>query len=263
MANKQDMYQREHLGISMSTNTTAFEPKGVDDFAKSSIGMRPFYTTTRRVFLAVDTCGGGSNCMALVGGIITPGGVMIIVSCDTVQATSDTEMEQELASHMEKLRCRPYAAQAEIVSIIEANYGGWVLSSRVAAILAQSPPTRHVTTDSKGLKRPGIMTTKDTKERSRVELSRRLREGRIVFADDMYSSRVGTKDELIDQLRRYKYDVKVPRDSHGTVKRVLTGKRNGGGAGANDDLAMAINMLVLFSMYYEDRPSEAGVTIHV
>jgi hypothetical protein len=263
MANKQDMYQREHLGISVSTNITAFEPKGLDDFAKSCIKMHPFYTTTKRAFLAVDTCGGGTNCMALVGGVLTPGGVMVIVSCDTVQATSDTEMEQELLSHVEKMRSRVYMSQAEIVSIIEANYGGWVSSSRVAAILAQSPPMRHVTTDGKGFKRPGVWTTRDTKERSRIELSRRLREGRIGFADDLYTSRVGTKDELVDQLRRYKYDVKVPRDNHGMVKRVLTGKRNGGGAGANDDLAMAVNMLALFSMFYEDRPNEAGVTIQV
>lgn len=262
MANKQDMYQREHLGISMSTNTTAFEASSVDTFAKATISMRPFYSSTRTAFLAVDTCGGGSNCMALVGGLHTPGGVLVIVSVDAVQASSDTAMEHELASHVERLRDRPYMRTAELVSIVEANYGGWVMSSRVCAILSRSPPSRHVTSDRSGAKRPGVMTSRDTKERSRIELSRRLREGRIAFADDLYSSRVGTKDELVAQIRRYRYDVKTPRDAHGTVKRALTGKLNGGGPSGNDDLAMALNMLAFFSMLYLDRPSDCGVTVY-
>jgi hypothetical protein len=199
--------------------------------------------------------------MALVGGLYTPGGVLVICSCDAVQAASDSEMEAELLSHMDRLRDRPYLRNAEIVSIAEANFGGWVMSSRVCAILSQNPPTRHVTSDKSGAKRPGVMTSKDTKERSRIELSRRLREGRIAFADDLCTSRPGTKDELIAQVRRYKYDFKQPRDAHGTVKRALTGKLNGGGPNGNDDLVMALNMLAFFSMLYLDRPNDCGVTL--
>jgi hypothetical protein len=261
MSSRSDMYQREHLGISTDTDSRAFEVDSITTFAKRRIDVSTFVTLARHVFMAIDTCGGGSNAMAIVAGMYTQNGTLVILSVDTVQATSDTEVEQELSSHVERLRERFYIHSTTIVSIIEANYGGWVASSRVASILARQAPMRHVTSDRSGMKRPGCWTTAEVKERARIDLSRRFREERICFAKRFYTSRVGTDDELVEQLRRMRYDVKCPRDAHGAVRRALTGKRAGGGSGGNDDLAMALCLLVFFSMLYEDRPNETGVDI--
>ena len=66
-------------------------------------------------------------------------------------------------------------------------------------------------------------------------------------------------DELLAQLKRFRYDVKQPRDAHGIVRRALTGKRAGGGAGGNDDLGVALCLLVYWSMLYMDRPDDCSV----
>ena len=155
MAHDAEKYATEHLGVVSSTDTKAFEGATLDSFHARRLNFSAFFEGIKEVFLAVDTAGGGDNCMALVSGFYTPTGILLLLSLDTVQTTSDTELEQELDSHMERLRDRFMLTNTEFVSIIESNYGGWVMSSRVAAILARHHPIRHVTSDRTGMKRPG------------------------------------------------------------------------------------------------------------
>lgn len=252
MSNNSDMYQREALGISMSTQDMCFEPATIDTFSAAKINMVPFIGTIRNAFIAVDNNGGGANCMAIICIVMTPAKHLVIVSADNVQITSDAQLEHELGSHLDKLRNLPYLYNAEFICSLEANYGGWVCASRTAAIMARNPPIKFMTSDQSGARRPGVWTTAEIKERARIELSRHLREGTIKFASDFYTSRVGTENEIVSQMRRMRYHNKVPRDAHGTVRRALSGKQFGGGANGNDDLVVALFINVFWKMMYED-----------
>lgn len=252
MANNTDMFQREALGISMSTQDVCFDPSSIDTFSAARINMRPFISNIRNAFIAFDNNGGGANCAAILCVVSTPANHLVIVSADNVQISSDAQLEHEIHSHLEALRNKSYLRNAEFIASIESNYGGWVSASRTAAIMSRNPPIKFMTSDQSGARRPGVWTTAEIKERARIEISRRLREGTIKFADDFYTSRAGTENELISQLRRMRYHNKVPRDAHGTVRRALSGKQFGGGANGNDDLAIALMLDVFWKMMYDD-----------
>lgn len=252
MANNTDMFQREALGISMSTQDACFTPASLDMFAAARINMRPFISTQKNAFIAIDNSGGGSNCTAIVCIAYTPLNQMVVLSADNVQVSSDAELEHELLSHIDALRNKSYLRNVEMIAVIESNYGGWVSASRTAAIMARNPPIKFMTSDQSGARRPGVWTTAEIKERARIEVSRRLRENTIKFADDFYTSRTGTDNELIAQLRRMRYHYKTARDAHGTVRRALSGKQFGGGAGGNDDLAISLLLAAFWAMMYAD-----------
>lgn len=97
------------------------------------------------------------------------------------------------------------------------------------------------------MRRPGVITSSESKERMRHELQRLLREDRIHIDDETTSSRVGDVQNLVKQLKQCEY---IYKPSTAVVvaerKRVITGKLNG----KNDDMAIAMMMLSYWPIYY-------------
>eukprot|EP00854_Cymbomonas_tetramitiformis_P031637 gene31637-39856_t len=157
------------------------------------------------------------------------------------------QLEAEIASHATRLR-KHIPRDTVLVSIIEANYGGWVQASRIAHLLENHGPALHITCDkTRENKRPGIYTTWEIKERMRHELQRLLREDRICLFSEVASTRVGDVAELAKQLKRCEYVYKANTTS-ATVerKRTITGKMNG----QNDDMAIALMLLSYWSAHF-------------
>ncbi|KAK3246815.1 hypothetical protein CYMTET_43660 [Cymbomonas tetramitiformis] len=84
------MYMQEQLGIPSGTDSRCFDSKAIDRLAAR---------------------GGETLCG--------------ILAADTTPVTSDRQLEDEIHSHAAGLRVM-LGAYTEIVSVIEANYGGWV-----------------------------------------------------------------------------------------------------------------------------------------
>ncbi|KAK3240393.1 hypothetical protein CYMTET_14293 [Cymbomonas tetramitiformis] len=204
----------------------------------------------RTAFVAIDTCGGGNNFMAIVSGVYEDDGTLLIIAADTTPVTSDRQLEDEIHSHAAGLRAM-LGAYTEMVSVIEANYGGWVQASRVARLLDDHKPTAHLTVDRETSatveRRIGVFTTAEVKERMRHELQRLLREDKVAFASDARFSRDGDRAELLNQLRRCEYIYKPTIDSATKARRrVISGKMNG----KNDDMAVAMMMLAYWPVHY-------------
>ncbi|KAK3246110.1 hypothetical protein CYMTET_44331 [Cymbomonas tetramitiformis] len=226
------MYMQEQLGIPSGSDARCFDTASIDAFAATSVELDH---EPRHVFVGIDTCGGGNNFMAL------------ILAVDTAPVTSDLQLETEMASHFDRLRQR-IPRSTILVSIIEANYGGWVQASRIAHLLQLHGPVVHVSCDkTRENKRPGIYTTWEIKERMRHELQRLLRERRICLSADIVTSRPGDVTEMTKQLRRCEYIYKpVSSASVQERKRMISGKVNG----QNDDVAIALMLLAYWSAHY-------------
>ncbi|KAK3255106.1 hypothetical protein CYMTET_35733 [Cymbomonas tetramitiformis] len=239
------MYMQEQLGISSSTDARCFDVASVDDFGNSSSHLEG---DPKHAFVGIDTCGGGSNFMALVSGVYSRDGVLQILAVDTSPITSDAQLEAEVASHAERLRAI-IPRTTPLVSIIEANYGGWVQASRVASLMRPYKPVVHISCDrtSRHVKRPGVYTTWETKERMRHELQRLLRERRIRLSHQIRCARTADVQELVKQLKRFEYIYKSSSSSAVSErKRMISGKVHG----QNDDAAIALMLLAYWSSYY-------------
>ncbi|KAK3289990.1 hypothetical protein CYMTET_2593 [Cymbomonas tetramitiformis] len=170
-----------------------------------------------------------------------------VISMDATAVTSDNQLTHELSSHAQRLRDRMHAT-ACIISIIEANYGGWVQASRVAQILQPYQPVRHLSADSSKLRRPGVLTSAESKERMRHELQRYLAENRVhMELREQGGTRVDDVQLLLKQLRQFEYVYKPGASrKHTECKRVITGKLHG----RNDDLAIAMMLLAYWPLYH-------------
>eukprot|EP00854_Cymbomonas_tetramitiformis_P006402 gene6402-7669_t len=166
---------------------------------------------------------------------------------DATAVTSDNQLTHELSSHAQRLRDRMHAT-ACIISIIEANYGGWVQASRVAQILQPYQPVRHLSADRSNLRRPGVLTSAESKERMRHELQRYLAENRVrMELREQGGTRVDDVQLLLKQLRQFEYVYKPGASrKHTECRRVITGKLHG----RNDDLAIAMMLLAYWPLYH-------------
>lgn len=238
------MYMQEQLGIPSGSDARCFDVASIDRFVATSDDMT---NDPSHVFVGIDTCGGGNNFMAMVSGCYTRSNALQILAVDTAPITSDMQLEAEIASHATRVR-KYVSRQAVLVSIIEANYGGWVQASRIAHLLENHGPAMHITCDkTRENKRPGIYTTWEIKERMRHELQRMLRENRICLFSEVVSTRVGDVAELAKQLKRCEYVYKASATSTAAErKRMITGKMNG----QNDDMAIALMLLSYWSAHF-------------
>ena len=73
-------------------------------------------------------------------------------------------------------------------------------ATRVAALVDRFQPCLHMTRDSSGKRRIGVVTTHDVKESMRFMLQDKLRGERFAFAQQFVSSTTSVRDELRDQL---------------------------------------------------------------
>lgn len=129
-------------------------------------------------------------------------------------------------------------------------------ASRVAAICAQSRPIKHLSGDSTGKKRVGVVTSYDTKESMRFAMQQLLRSERVFFSSSFDSKTDGMKEEICAQLKAYKFVDKNKVDDVMVKRRTMSGK----GGGMNDDLSIATQMLAFWPQFYFDNP-ERGRTV--
>ncbi|KAK3279798.1 hypothetical protein CYMTET_12335 [Cymbomonas tetramitiformis] len=244
------MYMQEQLGIPSGADASCFDRESLDRFASR---MRCEATTSTvsqlsyDVYVAIDTCGGGNNMMATVSGYLTAENELVVLGMDATTVTSDAQMEHELCSHVQRVRKRMHAS-ARVISVIEANYGGWVQASRVAHIVDAFAPVAHLSADKSAMHRPGVLTTAESKERMRHELQRLLAEDRVrMQLRGEGGSRVDDVQLLVKQLRQFEYVYKPGASrKYAECKRVITGKVHG----KNDDMAIAMMMLAYWPIYH-------------
>ena len=132
---------------------------------------------------------------------------------------------------------------AEIV-IVESNFGGSVMASRITNILAGFQPLKALTGDTTTHRRVGVVTTDVVKERARVDLQRFLRIDHIALTND--SDFISAKRGIINELRTQMHAFKFTTIEKGEkTKTILTGK----GCGTNDDLMLATLLMIYWAAY--------------
>ena len=78
MSSNQEMYAREQLGVITKTETTCFQSDMIDELGKTAVPAAALACYHPRLFMAVDTAGGGTSCMAICSGIVTNAGVLVV-----------------------------------------------------------------------------------------------------------------------------------------------------------------------------------------
>ncbi len=169
--------------------------------------------------------------------------------------SSDAQLEDFLLDHLAAIRSIKCVAHMDIVTCIEQNYGGWVGASRVASICNASQPIRHLSGDSTGKNRVGVVTSSDTKEGMRFALQQFLRSERVHFETSFASKTVGMREEICSQLKAYRFVDKGREEDLLVRRRGLSGKHGG----KQDDLCIALQLLAFWPNFYFDKPSRARV----
>ena len=141
MANDRNLYIQENLGIVVKRDASAFEKIAVDRFADPA----GFFTVALApsppvVYVCIDPAGGGPSCMALVACFFTGGGQLIICGSESGTVVNDTAQEQLLVGFMARLRNVTNFHGSRIVLIIERNFGGAPLASRIAGVCSRFRP---------------------------------------------------------------------------------------------------------------------------
>ena len=118
----------------------------------------------RTVFVCVDTAGGGESCTAICSGFFNAAHKLVVCGAESLLLSSDAEVERALSEHLTALRAN-VGVHACFVTIIEQNYGGWVGASRVAALCDAFQPCLHMSRDSSGRNKIGVVTTHEARFR--------------------------------------------------------------------------------------------------
>ena len=122
-------------------------------------------------------------------------------------------------------------------------------ASRVAAICGASQPIRHLSGDSTGKNRVGVITSRETKEGMRFAAQQLLRGGRMHFEKKFVTKAVGMKEEICMQLKSYRFVDKGKEEDLIVKRRGLSGKQGG----KND----ALQMLAFWPSFYFDNTDRA------
>jgi hypothetical protein len=91
----QEMFMREQLGMVTRSESRAFTQQAVERFANSARSL-----TTEEIehlFVAIDPAGGGSSCLAIVSGVMSRSGELIITSGDSLKINTDEARSFSLA----------------------------------------------------------------------------------------------------------------------------------------------------------------------
>jgi len=248
MASNSQMWEREQLGVINTRDSSAYDLPGLLRFADPAthVVWEAMELQDNQLFVAFDPAGGGLSEAALVSGFVDAVSKQLIVSsADSSTLANDQAQEAFLNRHLERIRSERKFSNALIVLIIERNFGGSVLASRVANICAKFAPIRVVSADTSTHKRVGVVTTDVVKERGRNDLQRLIRLDLIKFACDeqFLTSNPGVKDTIVKQLKNFRFEVTDVGQDKQRVR--LTGK----GFGTNDDLAICLLLLNFWSGY--------------
>lgn len=148
------MYQREQLGVVTSQGACCLDTQAIDWVCRAEnyydVRSRAMFATVGReneVFCVVDPCGGGASCFAIMTIVIIKGRTLVI-GADAEVVDSDELQELFLHRHLAGVREHHFGKHANIVLIVEKNYGGSVLASRVASLCSKYAPMMAMTMEN-------------------------------------------------------------------------------------------------------------------
>lgn len=144
--------------------------------------------------------------------------------------------------HILQINSHPLWKQAHKIFIPENNLG--LEASHLHSLVSEYP---DVTTYWQHPNRPGVVMTHEAKNMYQKQMYTGLFNGKIVFERDMFTvSRKMTPEKTIgvlrEQLERYHWELKLPRDNHGKSSWAMTGKMGN----KNDDLCIATQQTYLY-----------------
>ena len=251
MQNDRNLYIQENLGIVVRKDNAAFDKASITRFEQARVCIGDS-NEVRYVYVAIDPCGGGPSEMALAAGFVTGSGTLVVAGSESRTVVSDASMEQMLVEFMGRLRRVNIFRAAHMVLIIERNFGGTVTAHRIAGICSMFQPVSALTGDSNAkLQRIGVVLDNDTKDRYRDGTAAMLRANILRMSDPYCSSDPdGARSTITKQLRNYRFEL-IERKAHGVpepARKRWTGKT----AGQNDDMAVAVQMLVFWSGVHQN-----------
>jgi len=236
------------LTLFLSSDTSAFDRSSIDTCFATRFPLNLLVPQDDRMYVAIDPSGGGFSQTACLAACVDAASKCVVVTaCDGCAVTCDEELETYIRGFFEMLRCT--FPNVTFVAIIERNFGGSVLASRIADLVSCYQPARIVTADSTTHRRVGVVTTDVVKERARVDVQRMLRTETLRFTDRFLSGTNNILEDVRTQLIAYKFV--YSERPNGAVKAALSGK----GFGRNDDMAMAVMLMAYWSAYVVSTPT--------
>lgn len=233
------LFARESLGVSGAFSLNrVFDPDAVDAILKSP--ATGSFGPSHRLWIAVDPAGGGSSRFALMfARVCCVTREIAVIGASAWRVEDDKDLEPAIQPVLEQVR-RAHGIRdtSKSYAVIERNYGGSVVASRIARIL------RSTATLCPDRNKIGVWTSAQNKERMRIATAELLAAGRIKIHENLISTQNELGLQLARELKAYRYVHKDATDAMGSEpKRRLTGK-----SGYNqDDLAICLQLLVLWS----------------
>jgi len=244
MTNNRDMWLREQAGVITTRDTAAFDRASIDACFATRFAHTSLVPQDNLMYVAIDPSGGGFSQTACLAACVDANrSALVVVGADGCAVTNDAELEVYIRGFMERLRTR--FPNVVVVTIIERNFGGPVMASRIADFVRGFPPVKTVSGDTTLHKRIGVVTTDIVKDRGRVDVQRLLRTSMLHFVEDeaFITGNARMLQELREQLLAFRYV--YSERPNGTVKASLSGK----GYGKNDDMVLSLMLLAYWSAY--------------
>jgi hypothetical protein len=251
-------YMREIGGLSIAEDISVFPGTMVDDMLARERVKEVRGRDQQIVFISIDPSGGGFSKTAICSFYWDLHQNLVICGLDSIDL-SDGVQETEtrgMIRHLTALRNFPMLRNSYFVLIIEANHCHknastlWLSAHALRRELTKPvylPPKTGPGQPTSGMPKVGVWTTAANKERMQRHTFHFLQEGRI----QIHKHLVGgdeTLEEFGRQMKNYRRIVKqVGVPGHTTEKVGYSGK---GTSGSNDDMAVAFQLGVLFSVLY-------------
>jgi hypothetical protein len=161
-----------------------------------------------------------------------------------------TEEYHLLRRHIMRINSHPLWKQAHKIFIPENNLG--LEASHLHSLVSEYP---DVSTYWQHTNRPGVVMTHEAKNLYQKQMYQGLFHGKIVIERDLFTvSRKMDPKKILgvfrEQLERYHWELKPPRDNHGKPSWAITGKMGS----KNDDLCIAGQQTYLYGHTLQSNP---------
>lgn len=244
-SNDVNSFVQENQGVVLNSSKTYI----FRDYIKTFLANPPYIFDKRPsvIFVAIDPSGGGSQSQYACVALAIEGQYNVIVGADSCGSHSSVKVTEFLDHFVGSLRTHPLYSSALMIFAIESNLS-YLDSDRVRILVTQDKyqPSISIDKDPKKLGRAGVFTTESCKRVWADDLGNLLRTNTLRMAQDRIErfdaeSKVDPCSTLVDQLRVYRRELKVPTDPAWSAARVtFTGKQ----PGVQDDLAVALQLAV-------------------
>ena len=240
MAEGEDgLFEQEALGVAGLGAGHVFSQDAIG-FLRASRSTRSLFDGS--IFVAIDPNGGGSSRMAIVCAMLvgTTSPAVVILGAESWKVVTDADLEEAVPKFVRSLREHFRMPQTlTLTSVIERNFGGTPVSSRIASLLARSGQSvRHFCPQAPKV---GVVTSASSKERMRIATTDALNDQRISFHESFCSSNTKTRQMLCDEMAAYRYVQPAVDDILGKGRR-LTGKTSS----SSDDLAICLQIAIFW-----------------